>query len=371
MVEMAKYGDVEVHVLAPMYEKNADLSGFIDEGVHVHFFDPHVYPDKDPLLSRIFPGIKGKVRMLRFLLSFRKKALDLKREFGIELVHSHWLIPSGLVSYMIRPDIFVNTSYGSDVMLMPEKLFWRPVIRRILKRVNYQFAIGEVIRERSLKLGAAIAETIMPVPISKKQYDDLVSIPIEKHENEEVRILTVASLYPLKNISTLIQAVSELGDLQGVRLDIVGDGQSREELEELAKTSSIPVFFHGFQDRENSLRIISDSHISVLPSYSEGISSFLVESMLAGNLVIASDVGGTPTIVEDEKRLFPPNDLPRLVELLKTFIVDRDQRLNSVRHDRERAMSNFNPEETVSVLVERYRTLISSKARNIGQHDLH
>jgi len=357
MVEMAKFEGIEVHVLAPMYDHDEKSLEIMDEGIHVHFFDPHVYPDKDPLLTRIFPGIRGKFNMLRFLLSFRKRGKQIIQKHGIDIVHSHWLIPSGLVGYLLNPPILVNTSYGSDIMILPKKRMWRVLIKHILRKVDFQYAIGDVIREKSLGLGARHAETIMPVPVDSDQFKQLMKVPLTKHEEEEVNIVTVASLYPLKNISALIQSVKILGKMDGVTVHIVGDGDLREELEQKSHSSEIPIVFHGFLDRESTLKIISESHISVLPSYSEGLSSFLVESLLAGNLILASNVGGTPTMVNNADLLFEPDEIERLASLLQKYIANGDQRLRIVEEKRNTEASNFNPKELVAKIVSKYNEI--------------
>jgi glycosyltransferase involved in cell wall biosynthesis len=60
----------------------------------------------------------------------------------------------------------------------------------------------------------------------------------------------------------------------------------------------------------------------VLPSLNEGMGRALVEAMAAGRPVVASNVGGIPTIVEDRRtgRLVPPGDVVALTEAIDELV---------------------------------------------------
>ena len=66
------------------------------------------------------------------------------------------------------------------------------------------------------------------VPIARRNRFDRNSLPRRKlMPGEEVRILTVARLVPIKGISCAIEAIAQLRERgMAVRYDVVGDGQS-------------------------------------------------------------------------------------------------------------------------------------------------
>lgn len=82
------------------------------------------------------------------------------------------------------------------------------------------------------------------------------------------------------------------------RLAIYGEGPSRHTLEALARSLNLVerVIFAGFASVEE---IWAVNHVLVMPSRSEGLPLALVEAMLCGRPVIATNVGGHAEVVED------------------------------------------------------------------------
>jgi phosphatidylinositol alpha-1,6-mannosyltransferase len=85
-----------------------------------------------------------------------------------------------------------------------------------------------------------------------------------------------------------------------VTLEIIGDGDDRPRLEELAGRLRILDIVH-FQGRttDQTLRdTLSHSHVFVLPSKKEGFGLVYLEAMAAGLPCIAANYGGVPEVVE-------------------------------------------------------------------------
>jgi glycosyltransferase involved in cell wall biosynthesis len=117
-------------------------------------------------------------------------------------------------------------------------------------------------------------------------------------------LLTVGRLSREKGQSDLIQALSLLRKTNGageLRLVIVGDGPEKQRLKEAAERYGVAesVCFVGHQLDVTSYYSMAD--VLVLPSHSEGSPNVLLEAMAAGLPIIATDVGGIPEIVTNER----------------------------------------------------------------------
>ncbi len=134
-------------------------------------------------------------------------------------------------------------------------------------------------------------------------------------------ILTfVGRLGPEKNVPCLLRAVHRLQ--QEGRRDIgvwlVGDGAERPALEALrAELGLSQVHFLG--ERSDVDAVLSHSNAAVLPSFFEGLSNAILETMAVGRPIIASAVGGSAEIVDHEKNglLFPSDDDQALTQAIK------------------------------------------------------
>jgi len=104
-----------------------------------------------------------------------------------------------------------------------------------------------------------------------------------------------------KGHADLMQAVALL-KREGVicRLQLIGDGRLRPELEKLAEALSISelVVFSGVvAPSEKVWRELGNADLFVLPSYQEGMPRSLLEALMLGIPALTSDVGGIPEVM--------------------------------------------------------------------------
>jgi glycosyltransferase involved in cell wall biosynthesis len=96
-----------------------------------------------------------------------------------------------------------------------------------------------------------------------------------------------------KRVDMLIDAVKYLRQTnQSVRLDLLGSGPRRADLEILAESLGSTVSFHGLVSEESKIRFLKESGVLVLPSEREGYGSVVVEAMAAGTPVVTTDFAG-------------------------------------------------------------------------------
>jgi glycosyltransferase involved in cell wall biosynthesis len=131
-------------------------------------------------------------------------------------------------------------------------------------------------------------------------------------------LLTAARLVPWKGIDHLIRAIAPLRD---VRLLVAGDGPSEESLRALAAAEGVAdrVTFLGQVPHERLALYFRAADYTALYSGYEGLPHVLLESLLAGTPVIASDKGGNPEVVRHAENglLAPYASVEALVDTLR------------------------------------------------------
>jgi len=113
----------------------------------------------------------------------------------------------------------------------------------------------------------------------------------------------IGKLEQEKGLHILIKAVSLIKDqIPEIYLTIVGEGSKRDNLEWLIKHLKVSqqIKLVGFQ--EDILRWIWDFDVFVLPSSEESFGITAVEALVCKKPVIASQAGGLPEIIEQEKQ---------------------------------------------------------------------
>jgi len=152
-----------------------------------------------------------------------------------------------------------------------------------------------------------------------------------RHDLEESKvILFVGALtrwHRYKGLDILIKAFMKIQhQLKEARLLIVGDGDLKPEYQALSSTIAQRVIFAGNVDDNELPNYYAASDLLVLPSVdrSEGFGLTLLEANATGKPVVASNVGGIPSVVTDGVNglLVQPRDEKSLPETIINLLND-------------------------------------------------
>jgi len=112
-------------------------------------------------------------------------------------------------------------------------------------------------------------------------------------KEQKNRILFVGRLNKQKNVPLLFNAIKDLK----IGLDVIGDGELKNELFQLAKKNNIDVNFFGRVPNSDMPSIYNKYPLYVLCSHYEGNPKTLLEAMACGLLVIGTDVTGINNVI--------------------------------------------------------------------------
>ena len=177
---------------------------------------------------------------------------------------------------------------------------------------------------------------------------------------EELVLLAVGNLEPRKGHAILLRALGRLmqGGLQRPwRLLIAGGrgGVEAEGLQSFIREHDMGSRVHVLTHRADVPDLQAAADIFVMPSLWEGLPLALLEAMVAGRAVIASDTSGIPEAVtsEVEGLLVPPGDEAALSAALARVLTDDALRATLGRAAAERGRREF----SVGAMTERYEAL--------------
>ncbi|MDR7921524.1 glycosyltransferase [Thermosynechococcus sp. HY213] len=143
-------------------------------------------------------------------------------------------------------------------------------------------------------------------------------------------VLAIGRLTEEKNFTALLQAFAQLRARRDARLLILGEGELREELEQLSHAlglGSDVLQMPGFV--ANPFAYLSRAALFVLSSRWEGLPGVLIEAMACGTPVVSTDCPSGPReILEDGRwgRLVPVGDVEALTRAMEeTLTMPRDQ----------------------------------------------
>lgn len=161
---------------------------------------------------------------------------------------------------------------------------------------------------------------------------------------------TVARLDPVKDLGTLIRACRDLADTPRSLIVVIGDGPERERLQQLAVDLDVAprVRFLGHRDDARQLLAGCDAYVNC--SISEGISLTILEAMAACLPIVATEVGGTPEILDGSCGRLVPARTPRaLTAELQNLARDAALRAQIGNAARQRVEERFSLDRMIGL----------------------
>jgi glycosyltransferase involved in cell wall biosynthesis len=130
-----------------------------------------------------------------------------------------------------------------------------------------------------------------------------------------------------KGIDYLLRAVAQV---EGIRLEIVGDGPLRSTYEGLARDLGLAnrVHFSGFLPKPELAERMRSAELFVLASRFENNPCVVLEAMASGLPVVATRVGGLPELIEKTSGILAeprdPDDIARAIRAALAGPFDRE-----------------------------------------------
>jgi glycosyltransferase involved in cell wall biosynthesis len=141
----------------------------------------------------------------------------------------------------------------------------------------------------------------------------------------EKQILFAGRLSKEKGIFTILEAAKKFPP--DIHLIIIGAGPEENIVNEYAKNYD-NIHYLGYQPKEKTIPLIRGSTILIQPSFAEGISATLLESMACKTPVIATNVGGNKELFTHNKTgvLIEPGNSEQLLQEIKNLISSKNHR---------------------------------------------
>lgn len=183
----------------------------------------------------------------------------------------------------------------------------------LLRRIFYPFSNGlSVLSKQDFKYFNFVKnKAIIYNPFAfYKEFSE------QENFNKENLIIFVGRLEDIKGCDIFLNAL-KIADLKDFRVEILGDGSQKNELESLAKNLNINVKFLGsIKDIQNFYK---RAKIIVSSSKSEGLPNVLIESIFYKCLRVATPTNGAKELINDGvdgflSKDFSPNELAKSIQ---------------------------------------------------------
>lgn len=239
----------------------------------------------------------------------------LRREgWRPDVVHAHVYsaaLPALLLGLLSRAPVVVTEHYtGFERGLVTG--YDRALARFAFERADLVAPVSEALAGHLRELAPGARIRVHPNVVDTEVFGVR-----EDGRDGPARLLTVGALAEKKGHVYLLDALARL---DGVTLDVVGDGELRGELEAAAARLGLSerVRFHGELLKEEVARMMGEVDLLVVASTHETFGCTLIEAMASGLPSVATRVGGVPEVlVPAAGELTEPRDPAALAEAIE------------------------------------------------------
>jgi sugar transferase (PEP-CTERM/EpsH1 system associated) len=310
--------------------------------------------------------------------SVYRRLYRLLRKLDPQIVHTRNLaaLDSQLPAFFLRSAKQVHGEHGRDIYDLDGTNWKYLQLRKAMRLfIDHYIAVSRDL-EGWLLNSAGIASSRLTqiyngvdsdkfAPLGIGRPDSLLPERYDPGANKRCVIGTVGRLVAVKDQQLIIQAVVLLlernPEWQSIlRVILVGDGPLHEELTQQIHAAGLDDIVWMTGDRDDIPELLQEIDIFVLPSLGEGISNTILEAMSAGLPIVASDVGGTPELVEDgvNGTLFAVGDKGAFADALAPLIDSSEQRKKLGENAQRRVMERFDWSRTVASYLKVYDDLM-------------
>lgn len=322
-----------------------------------------------------------------FITTYLLLKQNRKRKFDLIHVHQSVRLPIAYFYAKIIKCPLVLTEHGSIISL-DRKRVARFIYGFFIKRTQIIINASQELADYCLKLGAraettfVFANAIAPDHLTATK-DDIEKLRENLGFNKQDKVvLSLRRLVPKNGVHYLVEAFKEVVQaLPSIRLVIVGDGSLKQEIESRINKYGLNenVVCVGTVPNYDVPKYIGVSDFAVFPSLAEATSIAALEVMAMGKPVIASDVGGLPEIVLNNKTgLLVPfgtskssyidyglssDVVDSLSEAIKLLATDEALRLELGKNAKDNVINNHSWNSYVDKTINLYKQVLPKQRR--------
>ncbi|WIG46472.1 glycosyltransferase family 4 protein [Bacillus halotolerans] len=279
-----------------------------------------------PVYRPFYPAVPGQLKWSQPHRRIGAAVLKTIKQHDLnpDLIHAHFAMPSGGAAAVVSKTIgipYILTLHGSDVNVYPHyskgafKAF-----KTAVGSASAVLAVSEKLQEETKKL-SGFDSTVLPIGIqlSRFQENDQTKEEIRKNLGlplDQRLAVYVGRLVKEKGIFELSEAIEMMEEAP--RAVFVGDGPAKSLLMQKGHivTGQVP------NHRVREYLLAAD--MFVLPSYSEGMPTVVIEALALRVPVICTDVGGVASLFGKHRHLLiEPKSAQALANTISLYAQDQ------------------------------------------------
>ena len=296
-------------------------------------------------------------------LSLRPLA-EYVRQHEIEIIHAQTRVTQVMGSLMKRKNKipYVSTCHGYFKTRLFRQLWpcWGDVIAispAVATHLHQDFKVP-AYKIHLVSHGIDLADFAQITPEERMANRRQLGL------TDELTIGMIARLSDVKGQDILIAAMPQIiWEVPRAKLLLFGEGKMKEQLLELVKRLRLQDYVEFFPIVAKTRASLSAIDCFAVPSRQEGLGLSVMEAQACGVAVVASDVGGIPSLIENRQTgiLVKPKDVKALASAIITVLKDDEFRYSLGVSARRKAFSQYSSNQMIDKTIDVYKKVLTNE----------
>ncbi|MFN2744469.1 teichuronic acid biosynthesis protein TuaC [Bacillus sp. z60-18] len=285
-----------------------------------------------------------------------------KHRLAPDMIHAHFAMPSGGAAAVVSERLnipYALTLHGSDVNVYPHyskgafKAFERAV-----RSASDVLAVSDMLKDKTKEM-TGVESAVLPIGVSLDRFQKPSASKVELREKyglpKDKKLLTfVGRLVKGKGVAELAEAVRQLDDSYAAVF--VGDGPEKERIRQKAGGQAI---LTGQVANQQISEYLAASDLFVLPSYSEGMPTVVIEALALKVPVVCTAVGGVPALFGKHRHLLvKPGSVSELKAAVTDYVEGGKWRADIADELYQKVYEHYDANQNAKALKERYERIV-------------
>lgn len=328
----------------------AVISGYYGSQLEEDFDIIYVESYKDGgKLTKLWKAICGYTHFAKVLLVDHPDIVHMHTSFGPSFYRS---LPFICMAGWAKKPI-INHIHGSefDKFYTNASRKKKRLVRKAWEKCARFIALSESWKERFAQV----------VPLEKITVIENFSIVRNRVDRSRCRnqMLFLGTINQMKGCYDMVDVIKRVAaSIPDVKMVVAGDGEIEQvkanvNAKDLAKHFTFPGWVRG----EQKNKLLEESDVFFLPSYTEGMPMSVLDAMGYGLPIVSTNVGGIPKIVHDGENGFlcEPGDVKGFADAIIQILIDDDKRKFMGNQSMKIVKDRYSLEAHLSLLENVYR----------------
>ncbi|MEB2270603.1 glycosyltransferase [Bacillus safensis] len=285
-----------------------------------------------------------------------------RHQLSPDFIHAHFAMPSGGAAAVIQKETkipYLLTLHGSDVNVYPSYSKGAlAAFETAVKQASAVLTVSEELAKKTNEMTKVEAKCLpLGIPLQSFSRTEEDQEGIRKRLGlplQDKLVVFVGRLVKEKGLLELADAVSSM---DGVKAVFVGKGPLSKELSERAGAS---IILPGQVPNEQVRDYLMAADLFTLPSYSEGMPTVVLEALALKVPVIATRVGGLPSLFSTYQHLLvEPRSTRQLKEAIHACLYENRWNEQVKTDLYEMVHTEYSSEHNVKLLIQQYEKVLN------------